>query len=66
MPSLPNSTASPPASENAALAASAGVPYAWKGEGSPLDAWIDLMEAVEALCPRWPERPMAVSGDYRL
>lgn len=33
----------------------------------PIDAWIDLMEVVEALCPVWPE---AVAGnssrDYRL
>lgn len=22
----------------------------------PLEAWVDLMDAVEALCPEWPER----------
>lgn len=31
--------------------------------------WIDLMEVVEALCPRWPERTAPVGKgpcDYRL
>ena len=32
----------------------------------PIEAWIDLMEVVEALCPVWPERDGAGQGDYRL
>jgi hypothetical protein len=66
MNSLPDSTVSPSVSRQAILAASAGVPYAWNGAGSPIDAWADLMEAVEALCPHWPERAAAVGGSYRL
>lgn len=33
----------------------------------PVAAWMDLMEAVEALCPSWPARPqrMAPAG-FRL
>ncbi len=33
----------------------------------PVAAWMDLMEAVEALCPVWPARPqrMAPAG-FRL
>jgi len=32
----------------------------------PIEAWIDLMEVVEALCPVWPEATAARTGDYRL
>ena len=33
----------------------------------PIADWIDLMEAVEALCPEWPARkPPRVGGEYRL
>jgi len=32
----------------------------------PIEAWIDLMEVVEALCPVWPERNGAGQGDYRM
>jgi len=32
----------------------------------PIQAWIDLMEVVEALCPEWPESAAANAGDYRL
>jgi hypothetical protein len=32
----------------------------------PIDAWIDLMEVVEALCPTWPERGLSCGVDYRL
>ncbi len=66
MTSSPTSTARPHSPEGAPLAASAGVAYAPEGDGSPLDAWVDLMETVEALCPRWPERLLAVGRDYRL
>ncbi len=50
----------------APLAGSAGVPYAPPPSLAPVDAWIDLMEVVEALCPRWPERPLSIGRDYRL
>jgi hypothetical protein len=43
-----------------------GVPYRPLPGRNPFDAWIALMEVVEALCPRWPERPPIVSGVFRL
>jgi hypothetical protein len=48
------------------LAASAGKPYAPERSGSTFDKWMDLMEAVEALCPCWPEREASIGTDYRL
>ena len=53
-------------SKPAPLAGSAGVPYAPPMLPAPIDAWIDLMEVVEALCPRWPERALSIGRDYRL
>ena len=32
----------------------------------PFQAWIELTEVVEALCPGWPERPVMSGGDFRL
>lgn len=33
----------------------------------PIQAWIDLMDVVEALCPEWPERVMVLGAEnYRL
>lgn len=33
----------------------------------PIPAWMQLMEVIEALCPRWPERPAAIRGSrFRL
>ena len=33
----------------------------------PIQAWIDLMDVVEALCPEWPEMVLSMGpGDYRL
>jgi hypothetical protein len=32
----------------------------------PFDAWIQLMEAVEALCPEWPEREHRIDGVFLL
>lgn len=33
---------------------------------SDLSDWLDLMEVVEALCPRWPERPAEKYGEFKL
>lgn len=33
---------------------------------SDLSDWIDLMEAVEALCPVWPDRHVHSGTDYRI
>lgn len=33
----------------------------------PILAWMELMEVIEALCPRWPKRPPAIRGSrFRL
>jgi len=32
----------------------------------PFEAWIALMEAVEALCPRWPARERVTTGEFKL
>jgi hypothetical protein len=35
--------------------------------GDPVTAWIELMEVIEALCPRWPERTHVIHGaEFRL
>jgi len=48
------------------LAGSRVMPAPLPGKGD-LSDWVELMEAVEALCPVWPERLGAVAdGDYRL
>lgn len=33
-----------------------GVPYRPSPSADPIVEWMDLMEAVEALCPKWPLR----------
>lgn len=43
-----------------------GVRFTPVHERDPLEAWVDLMEAVEALCPRWPARTPTWSGGFRL
>lgn len=65
MNSLPTSIVEQQPHDDAPLAASAGVPGK-RGRESSLEQWIDLMEAVEALCPRWPVREVRVGGTYRL
>jgi hypothetical protein len=35
------------------------------GKGD-LSDWVELMEAVEALCPVWPQAPREKAGRYRL
>ena len=32
----------------------------------PLQAWLSLMEVVEALCPEWPPRATTSGVEYRL
>lgn len=48
------------------LAAAGGLPYVPRSGRDPIEAWIDLMEVVEALCPRWPDREISIGRDYRL
>ncbi|HEV2606428.1 MAG TPA: hypothetical protein VGT79_00455 [Xanthomonadaceae bacterium] len=52
--------------EEAVLVASGGVPYLPQTQRDPIAAWIELMEVVEILCPRRPERPLVIGKDYRL
>jgi len=35
------------------------------GKGD-LSDWVELMEAVEALCPVWPAAPVGMQGEYKL
>ena len=35
------------------------------GKGD-LSDWVELMEAVEALCPVWPAAPLGMHDDFRL
>lgn len=49
------------------LVREAGVQYVSGPSSEPIEAWVELMEAVEALCPRWPDRaPMADSHRFLL
>jgi hypothetical protein len=66
MSSSPRSTTRQQRIQDAPLAASAGKPYAPERRGNPVDQWMELMEVVEALCPRWPERAALIGRDYRL
>jgi hypothetical protein len=66
MSSSPATTTSLHRVRDAPLAASGGKPYAPERCGSPIDTWMELMEAIEALCPRWPERAVSIGRDYRL
>ena len=38
------------------LVREAGIAYRPALAADPVAAWMDLMEAVEVLCPRWPPR----------
>ena len=31
-----------------------------------IEAWLSLMEVVEALCPEWPPREILSVGEFRL
>ena len=33
---------------------------------SDLSDWVDLMEVVEALCPKWPEQRPGKDGTFKL
>jgi len=43
-----------------------GVEYRVSDAVDPFDAWVQLMEVVEALCPRWPEREQRIDGVFLL
>lgn len=48
------------------LAEEGGVPFLLPESADPLKSWMNLMEAVEALCPVWPERKPTVGHIFRL
>jgi hypothetical protein len=49
------------------LVAEGGLQNTLPPSSDPIVDWVDLMEAVEALCPKWPERkPPRVGWVYRL
>jgi hypothetical protein len=64
---MPRSTAIPEKPDTEApLIASAGPSEAPVLLRDPFVAWIELMEVVEMLCPKWPERAPVAGGVYRL
>jgi hypothetical protein len=65
MKSSPNPTAEIP-DRSAPLAADGGVEFEPSIQRDPIDAWMELMEAIEALCPVWPERIVVEGTDFRL
>ena len=60
MNSLPKTNNSEPL-----IVAEAGVPYVPE-YSDPISTWIDLMDVVEALCPKWPERERKIEGIFLL
>lgn len=66
MTSSPDSASKQSSSEAAPFAASGGVDHVRLPGVSSVDDWMDLMETLEALCPRWPERELSIGTDYRL
>ena len=51
----------------APLVREGGVQYMPSGERDPILAWVELMEVIEALCTRWPERRHSLQrGSFRL
>ena len=62
----PTTDARPEPRQEPVLVVEGGVPFAPLSQCDPITAWIELMEVVEMLCPRWPERPLVIDTDYRL
>lgn len=50
------STEAPISGDTFPLARDGGVRLRPSSRRDPFEAWMDLMEAVEALCPQWPMR----------
>ena len=48
------------------LVIEAGVPYRPDPTVDSITAFVELMEVVEALCPKWPPRLPSRGHDYRL
>ncbi len=61
-----SSTLTADSTRDALLVREAGLPYQPVTARDPFEAWIALMEAVEALCPRWPAREHRMVGRFEL
>lgn len=49
------------------LVREAGRPYDPTNRDDPLQAWLELMEVIEALCTRWPQRSSSLrDATFRL
>jgi hypothetical protein len=48
------------------IAAGGGVAYEPERTTDPIADWTGLMEVVEALCPRWPEREPSMGTRFEL
>lgn len=59
LPTSPSDTRSP-------FVAEGGVEYRVSDAVDPFDAWVQLMEVIEALCPQWPEREHRIDGVFLL
>lgn len=57
---------SPSGVQDAPFAASGGAAYVRSETQDPIAAWMDLMEVVEILCPRWPARALSTGSCYLL
>ena len=67
MNSLADKAMPHPANDHAPLlVAEAGVSYRAVPEGDGIDAWLDLMAVVEALCPAAPVPQLLILRDCRL
>jgi hypothetical protein len=51
------------APDEAVLVREAGVAFVPQPPRDPIAKWIDLMEAVQALCPVWPVRAQPMRGN---
>lgn len=62
-----NSSTKPPADARPApFVREGGAHYEPTRSSDPIRRWMDLMEAVEALCPHWPERPPTAGTRFLL
>lgn len=57
---------SPSGVQDAPFAAAGGTAYARPSGGEPIVSWMELMDVVEILCPRWPDRPVSRGKRYLL
>jgi hypothetical protein len=61
-----NSLPTLPSEKQPLFVAEGGVEYRVSDAVDPFDAWAQLMEVVEALCPQWPERERRIDGVFLL